>query len=74
MLVLTDRAASTPYAFLAAVAGTGAHFLARARATRSPLVLHVLPDWSSLAEIAWLRVRVIEARRHGRRRGRQLGG
>ena len=60
MLVLTDRAFDTN-AFLAAVAGTGAHFLARARATRSPLALDVLPDGSCLAEAAGLRVRVIEA-------------
>ena len=61
MLVLMDRAFDAG-PFLAAVAGTGAHFLARARATRSPLVLEVLPDGSWLAEIAGLRVRVIEAR------------
>jgi Transposase DDE domain len=60
MLALMDRAFDTD-AFLAAVAGTGAHFLARARATRSPLVLQVLPDGSYLAEVAGLRVRVIEA-------------
>jgi hypothetical protein len=60
MLALMDRAFDTD-AFLAAVAGTGAHFLARARATRSPLVLEALPDGSWLAEVAGLRVRVIEA-------------
>jgi Insertion element 4 transposase N-terminal/Transposase DDE domain len=60
MLALADRAFDTD-AFLAAVAGTGAHFLARARATRSPLVLAVLPDGSWLAEVAGLPVRVIEA-------------
>src|SRR5262249_52833505 len=37
MLVLADRAFDTN-GFLAAVAGTGAHLLVRARATRSPLV------------------------------------
>jgi Insertion element 4 transposase N-terminal/Transposase DDE domain len=60
MLALTDRAFDTD-AFLAAVAATGAHLLARARATRSPLVLDVFPDGSWLAEVAGLRVRVIEA-------------
>jgi Insertion element 4 transposase N-terminal/Transposase DDE domain len=60
MLVLMDRAFDTG-GFLAAVAGTGAHFLARAKATRSPLVLDVLPDGSWLADLAGLRVRVIEA-------------
>jgi hypothetical protein len=61
MLVLTDRAFDTD-AFLAAVAGTRAIFLARARATRSPLALDVLPDGSYLAEVAGLPVRIIEAR------------
>ena len=61
MLVLADRAFDTN-AFLAAVAGTGAGFLVRARATRSPRVAQALPDGSGLAEIAGLRVRVIEAR------------
>jgi Insertion element 4 transposase N-terminal/Transposase DDE domain len=61
MLVLADRAFDTN-GFLAAVAGTGAHLLARARATRSPRVLDVLPDGSWLAEIGGLGVRVIEAR------------
>src|SRR5919108_990756 len=60
MLALADRAFDTN-GFLAAVAGTGAHFLVRARATRSPRVLQVLPDGSWLAEIAGLRVRLIEA-------------
>jgi hypothetical protein len=60
MLVLMDRAFDAS-GFLAAVAGTGAHFLARAKATRSPLVLDVLPDGSCLAEVAGLRVRLIEA-------------
>jgi Insertion element 4 transposase N-terminal/Transposase DDE domain len=60
MLVLMDRAFDAN-GFLAAVAGTGAHLLARARATRSPLALHVLPDGSYLAAVAGLRVRVIEA-------------
>jgi hypothetical protein len=60
MLVLADRAFDTG-AFLAAAAGTGADFLVRARATRSPRVTQVLPDGSWLAEIGGLRVRVIEA-------------
>ena len=60
MLVLTDRAFDAG-AFLAAVAGTGAHFLARAKASRSPLALQVLPDGSWLAQIAGMRVRIIEA-------------
>src|SRR5439155_7210209 len=60
MPALMDRAFDTN-GFLAAVAGTGAHFLARARATRSPRVLEVLPDGSYLADLAGLRVRIIEA-------------
>jgi Insertion element 4 transposase N-terminal/Transposase DDE domain len=60
MLALMDRAFDAD-GFLAAVAGTGAHLLARAKATRSPLVLDVLPDGSCLAEVAGLRVRLIEA-------------
>jgi transposase IS4-like protein/DDE family transposase len=61
MLVLADRAFDTN-AFLAAAAGTGAHLLIRARATRSPRVLQVLPDGSWLAQTGGLRVRLIEAR------------
>jgi hypothetical protein len=60
MLVLMDRAFDAS-GFLAAVAGTGAHLLARARATRSPLVAQVLPDGSYLTRLGDLRVRVIEA-------------
>jgi Insertion element 4 transposase N-terminal/Transposase DDE domain len=60
MLVLMDRAFDAS-GFLAAVAGTGAHLLARARATRSPLVAEVLPDGSYLTRLGDLRVRVIEA-------------
>ena len=60
MLALADRAFDQN-GFLAAVAGTGAHVLIRARATRSPRVLQVLPDGSWLAEVAGLRVRLIEA-------------
>ena len=60
MLVLADRAFDTN-AFLAAVAGTRAHLLVRARATRSPRVTQVLPDGSWLAEIGGLPVRLVEA-------------
>jgi hypothetical protein len=60
MLVLADRAFDQN-GFLGAVAGTGADFVVRARATRSPRVLEVLPDGSWLAQIGGLRVRVIEA-------------
>jgi transposase IS4-like protein/DDE family transposase len=60
MLVLADRAFDAA-GFLAAVAGTGAHFVARARASRLPLVLEVLPDGSCLADIGGLRVRIIDA-------------
>jgi len=61
MLVLMDRGFDSG-PFLAAVAGTGADFLVRAKASRSPLVLETLPDGSYLAEISGLRVRIIEAR------------
>ncbi|HTQ89309.1 MAG TPA: IS4 family transposase [Streptosporangiaceae bacterium] len=61
MLVLADRAFDAA-GFLAAVAGTGAHLLIRARSSRLPLVLEVLPDGSYLADIGGLSVRVIEAR------------
>ena len=60
MLVLLDRAFDAG-PFLAAVAGTGAHLLARARACRSPLVSQILPDGSWLTTIDGLAVRVIEA-------------
>ena len=60
MLALADRAFDQN-GFLAAVAATGAHLLIRARATRSPRVLQVLPDGSWLAETGGLRVRLIEA-------------
>jgi hypothetical protein len=65
MLVLADRAFdSAP--FLAQVAGTGAHFLARAKTSRRPQVLAVLPDGSWLTRIGdgsggGLVVRVIDA-------------
>jgi hypothetical protein len=60
MLVLADRAYDQG-AFLAAVAGTGAQFLARAKASRSPVVLDILADGSYLSRIAGLDVRVIDA-------------
>jgi Insertion element 4 transposase N-terminal/Transposase DDE domain len=60
MLVLMDRAYDSG-AFLAEVAGTGAHLLARAAAVRSPDVLAVLPDGSYLSQISGLDVRIIEA-------------
>jgi hypothetical protein len=60
MLVLADRAYDAG-AFLAEVAGTGAHVLVRGRASRSPVVLAVLPDGSYLSRISGLDVRIIEA-------------
>jgi hypothetical protein len=60
MLVLMDRAFDAG-PFLAAVAGTGAHLLARVRDCRSPLVADVLPDGSWLTDLAGLPARVIEA-------------
>jgi Insertion element 4 transposase N-terminal/Transposase DDE domain len=60
MLVLTDRAYDSA-AFLAQVAGTGAHFLARAKASRRLQVREVLPDGSWLAQIGGLAVRIIDA-------------
>jgi hypothetical protein len=60
MLVLADRAFDTA-AFLEAVAGTGARFLIRGTASRSPQVLKVLPDGSYLSRIGSLDVRIIEA-------------
>jgi hypothetical protein len=60
MLVLMDRAYDGA-AFLARVAGTGAHVLVRGKASRRPEVLEVLPDGSWLARIGDLDVRVIEA-------------
>jgi len=61
MLVLMDRAYDAR-AFLSEVAGTGAHLLARARASRKLQVLQVLPDGSFLSDLGGLRVRVIQAR------------
>jgi hypothetical protein len=60
MLVLMDRGFDAGE-FLASVAATGADFLVRAKASRSPLVLEVLPDGSWITEISGLRVRIIEA-------------
>ena len=60
MLVLLDRAYDAG-TFLQAVAGTGAGFLARGKASRCPAVLRVLPDGSYLSRIGELDVRIIEA-------------
>src|SRR5689334_2562325 len=61
MLVLTDRAFDAA-GFLAAVAGTGAQFLARVRSSRVLRPGQVLPDGSYLPDLGGLQVRVIEAR------------
>jgi hypothetical protein len=60
MLVLLDRAFDRN-AFLAEIAATGAAPLARARSTRTPLVLKHLPDGSYLSRLDGLDVRIIEA-------------
>lgn len=60
MLVLADRGFDGN-AFLQAVAGAKAQFLVRAKSTRRPPVLAVLPDGSWLTRIAGLRLRVIDA-------------
>jgi hypothetical protein len=60
MLVLADRGFDSN-AFLQAVAGTKAQFLVRAKSTRRPPVLAVLPDGSWLTRIAGLNLRVIDA-------------
>jgi hypothetical protein len=60
MLVLGDRGFDSN-AFLQAVAGTKAQFLVRAKSTRRPPVLAVLPDGSWLTRIAGLPLRVIDA-------------
>jgi hypothetical protein len=60
MLVLADRAYDAA-PFLAQVAATGAQFLIRGKASRSPQVLQVLPDGSYLSRIGALDVRIIEA-------------
>jgi hypothetical protein len=61
MLLLDDRGFDGN-AFLEQVAATRAQFLVRAKASRRPPVLAVLPDGSYLTRIEGLRVRVIEAR------------
>jgi hypothetical protein len=60
MLVLADRAYDAGD-FLAAVAATGAQFLVRGKASRSPAVLERLPDGSYLSDINGLQVRIIQA-------------
>src|SRR5689334_1162600 len=60
MLVLADRGFDAA-GFLAAVAGTGAQFLARVKSTRALPPLQLLPDGSYLSDLGGLRVRVIEA-------------
>jgi hypothetical protein len=60
MLALADRAYDASL-FLAEVAGTGAQFLIRGKASRSPGVREVLPDGSYLSRIGELDVRIIEA-------------
>jgi hypothetical protein len=60
MLVLADRAYDNG-TFLADLAATGAHFLARGKASRSPLVTEVLPDGSYHSHIAGRDVRIIDA-------------
>jgi hypothetical protein len=60
MLVLADRAFDSN-AFLAEIAAIGAVPLARAKSTRTPLVLAHLPDGSYLSRLDSLDVRIIEA-------------
>lgn len=60
MLVLADRGFDSN-AFLQAVAAAKAQFLVRAKFTRRPPVLAVLPDGSWLTRIAGLKIRVIDA-------------
>jgi Insertion element 4 transposase N-terminal/Transposase DDE domain len=60
MLVLADRGFDAQ-AFLADLAGTGAKFLVRLRATRRPALLVRLDDGSYLSRIGALRVRIITA-------------
>lgn len=61
MLVLNDRGFDGN-ALLKKIAATGAQFLVRAKASRRPAVLKVLPDGSYLSRIGGLTLRVIEAR------------
>ena len=60
MLVLLDRAFDKN-AFLAEIADTGAHLLARAKSDRNPHVMQQLPDGSYLSHLDGLTVRIIEA-------------
>jgi hypothetical protein len=60
MLVLGDRAYDQD-GFLAELAATGAQFLVRGKASRSPAVLARLPDGSYLSRAGQLDVRIIEA-------------
>jgi Insertion element 4 transposase N-terminal/Transposase DDE domain len=60
MLVLCDRGFDAE-AFLTELAGTGARFLVRLRATRRPAVLARLDDGSYLSRIGELKVRIITA-------------
>jgi hypothetical protein len=59
-LVLLDRGFDGNK-LLKAIAASGAQFLARAKSSRRPPVLAVLPDGSYLTRIAGLRLRVVEA-------------
>ena len=59
MLVLLDRGFASN-AFLEAVAGTSAGFLARLSAARRPPVLHRYRDGSFLSQIGQVKVRIIE--------------
>lgn len=60
MLVLLDRGFDSNQLF-AQITGTGAMLLCRARSTRNPVVVGVLPDGSYLSDLNGLAVRVIEA-------------
>jgi Insertion element 4 transposase N-terminal/Transposase DDE domain len=60
MLVLADRAFDNA-TFLKEATATGAAFLVRAKASRNPEVLQILPDGSYLSRIGTLPVRIIEA-------------
>jgi hypothetical protein len=60
MLVLLDRAFDAT-AFLTQIDATGAMFVARARSTRNPPVLQLLPDGSYLSHLDGLPVRIVEA-------------
>jgi len=75
MLVLADRGFDAE-AFLGQIAGTGAGFLVRARASRRLPVLARLQDGSYLTVIGTLRLRVLEASvtAHGADGSRVQGG